>query len=358
MDRMASLYKSLFKASAKDHLEKINESIKPEDGGTIVCPFPASSPYIQQNQDIDIGRAIVTLREGDAKARAATARLIGDLAFLKRQQIPEAIWPLAVLLKIDEDSVVRGEAAWALWKLDDKRAGEALLHALANDHDLNVQERASRALGLLGVQEAVPLMIALFSLGRSVPAKLRAAIVASLGLLVDNRAVKILANAALDSEPVVRYEAVKSLGRYLCTFPSETVEQSFSQIINSISPYREKVPQIRQAAIRALRFCHDKRAAEAVADAAVHDPDAPTRRQAIEALLCYEGPAVEAALLEAIEDSNWDARKAAGRVLSESVRRSRIYNAPRVSEALSRMERMFPSGSREWRLAADAFASL
>jgi len=354
---MASPYKSLVKkVKVEAKVEaKAKAKVKVE---TQVCPFPATPKQSVAVHDIDIGRALMTLREGSAKDRAQTARLLGDLAFMKKVKIPEAIFPLSVLIKIDDDPVVREEAAWALWKIGDKKASEALLHALANDDWTDVREKAARALGLLGANEAVPLMVALLSLGRSVPAKLRAALAASLGLLVDPQAARVLLHAALDAEPSIRYEAVKSLGRYLFNFSQDIMEKSFSQIIRSLSPHRERIPEIRQSAIKALRICRDPRALEAIANAAMNDPDAETRKLACETLLCFDGPASESALIDALEDSNWFVRKTAGRVLAESVKRSRIYNTPRVCEALQRMERMFPSGSREWRLAAEAFASL
>lgn len=348
---MASPYESLVKKVEVRANAKVE--VKAE-----VCPFPAIRRSENTEKDFDIGRAIMVLREGGEKDRAETARLIGDLAFMKKMKIPEAITPLSVLLKMDEDPLVREEAAWALWKLGEKRAAESLLHALANDSHTTVREKAARALGLLGVREAIPLMVALLSLGRSIPARLRAALAASLGLLVDMQAARVLLHAALDSEPPVRYEAVKALGRYLLNFPAGIVQKSFSQIIRSMNPTRERIAEIRQAAIKALRMCNTGAALEAIAKAAVNDPDSQTRKLAVETLLCFEGPQSEAALIEALEDSNWAVRKMAGRVLAESVKRSRVYNTPRVCEALARMERMFPSGSREWRLAAEAFASL
>ncbi len=323
-----------------------------------ICQFPSILKPESAEKTFDVGRAIMVLREGSERERADTAKLMGDLAFMRKMKIPEAVMPLSVLLKIDEDPLVREEAAWALWKLGEKRASEALLHALANDTHTVVREKAARALGLLGVNEAVPLMVALLSLGRSIPARLRAALAASLGLLVDMQAARVLLSAALDSEPPVRYEAVKSLGRYLLNFPPEISEKSFSQIIHSLNPRRERIAKIRQAAIKALRMCNTPKALEVIAKAAVSDPDAETRKLAVETLLCFEGAVAEDALIKALEDSNWGVRKMAARVLSESVKRSRVYNTPRVCEALARMERMFPSGSREWRLAAEAFASL
>lgn len=307
---------------------------------------------------MDVGQALVTLKERKGKEQINAIRAIGDLAFLKRLKIPEAVEPLCEILMFDEQAKVREEAAWALWKLQDHKAADSLFYALSKDTDIAVREKAARALGLLGVRRAAPLMIALLSMGKQISFKLRAALVAALGLLADERAAKVILQASHDAEPIVRYEAVKSLGRCLVAFPGDIREKAFNQIKKCLSPRRERIAAIRQAAVKALRICNDVRAKEVVAKAAVCDPDAKTRKHALEALRCFEGPQVEAALIDCLEDSNWEVRKTAGLILAEFARHSKVYNSPRVCEALARMERMFPSGSREWRLAAMAFANL
>ena len=360
---MSTTYKSLLNIAlripSRNELAKKDYGLKRESFTEIsVLSFPSRQPAPPREEDVDIGKIMMSLREGDAAQKAAAARTIGDLAFMKKKKIPEAIWPLAVLLRMDDDEYVREEAAWALWKLGDKRAAESLLHALANDRSFIVKEVAARSLGLLGAKEAVPLMMALLSLGRMLPARLRASLVSSLGLLANERAARVLLKAATDTEPIIRHEAVRSLGRYLSTSSPQIVEKCFLQIVRSANPLLEGVADIRNAAICALRMSHDRRARTVIMKSAVCDPDASTRKQALETLLFYSGPDTETTLLKALEDRNWGVRKIAARVLAEFVRRLSVYNAPRVSEAFSRMERMFPSGSREWRLAADAFASL
>lgn len=338
---MASSYKNLSRPSLK---------FPDNTNGTEIWSITAPP--------VDIGHALLALREGNGEQRACAVRSIGDAAFLKGAKIPEAVEPLCELLMFDDETKVREEAAWALWKLQDHKAADSLFYALSKDTVLDVREKAARALGLLGVRRAAPLMIALLSMGKQVSSKLRAALVAALGLLADERAAKVILQSAHDAEPTVRYEAVKSLGRCLVAFPRDVREKAFNQIKKSLSPRRERIAAIRQASIKALRMCNDRRAAEVVAKAAINDPDAQTRRQALEALRCFEGPQVETALIDCLEDSNWEVRKTAGLVLAELALRSKVHNPPRVCEALARMERMFPSGSREWRLAAMAFANL
>lgn len=350
---MAKIRKSSLKVSPRDSSSE-EEGVREFNLHRLHAPKDMESVPAE----IDIGKVILLLKEGNAEERAQAARLIGDFAFTKKERIPEAVYPLCHFLKTDDNVKVREEAAWALWKLGDSRCADSLFYALSKDPSVDVREKAARSLGLLGYRKASPVMIALLSMGKQVSTKLRAALAASLGLLADERAVKVMLQAAQDAEPAVRYEAVKSLGRFLVSFPSDIRDKAFEQIEKSLNPRRERVSAIRQAAIKALRMGSDLRSIKAVARAVVCDPDSETRKQAVEVLMCFSGPEVESALLEALEDSDWAVRKAAGRVLSEFAKRSVVYNIPRVCEALTRMERMFPSGSREWRMAAMAFANL
>jgi len=59
----------------------------------------------------------------------------------------------------DEDDGVRGRAAWALGKIEDSRAVEALIAAL-KDEDDGVRESAAWALGDIGDSRAVKALIA------------------------------------------------------------------------------------------------------------------------------------------------------------------------------------------------------
>lgn len=322
-----------------------------------VHQFPKQA-MIEPAQDIDVGMALLALSEGNAQKRAVTVRLIGDLAFMKKIKIPETVEPLCKVLTTDEDPNVREEAAWALWKLGDLRAKEPLLHALANDNSVGVKEKSARALGLLGVSEASQLMVALLSVGRQVHSRLRAALATALGFLGDERAWRVLLRAAEDAEPTVRYEAIKSLRRYLYGPTPDVVRKILDKLLKSVDFRHERISQIRKSAVDALKLCDDPRIPQMLSKVAVRDVDPEIRKMAVESFVYFHNKMTEQALIMALEDSNWPVKKAAGRMLAELISRFGAYNLPKVREALSRMERVFPSGSREWRLAANAFVNL
>lgn len=336
-----------------------NEELPPpaERKGDIY-QLPAAPTPPEQTKDLDVGNALLNLRSESAGKRIGTARLIGDMAFMKRIKIPEAVETLANMLINDKDPTARAEAAWALWKLGDHKADKALIHALSNDKSIEVREKSARALGLLGVLDAIPLMIALISMGRQLHPRLRAGLISSLGLMPDNRSSKFIFKATKDTEPSVRFEAVKSLGRYLSDINGKISKDAFSNIKKAANPKKERIPAIRQAAIKALRIHGRDNSKEIIICAALKDPDPDTRRLAVESLLCFDGPEIESALLDAFDDSNWDVKKLAALTLMRYLKGSKIFDKPRIFESISRMERIFPSGSREWRLAAAIFPSI
>ncbi|MFH1874767.1 MAG: HEAT repeat domain-containing protein [Pseudomonadota bacterium] len=323
-----------------------------------IYQFPKTDLASNSHPDLEIGLAIVNLREGDFIQRANTTRLLGDLAFLKKKRFPEAVETLCLLLKNDPNQNVREEVAWALWKIGDLRAKDVLIQALRKDESTNVKEKSARALGLMGVKEAAPYMISMLGMGRQVPAKLRAGLAAALGMLEHEKAYAVLLKTAKDPEPIVRDEAVKALGKLLNDSSARISKPALKIIAKSVNHRQEKIQLVRQSALKALRLFHHPAAIQMIAKVAIKDPDSSTRLIATETLMCFEGPEVESTLLKALEDSNWEVRKTAGRILAEFVKRSQIHNMPKVREAILRMERMFASGSREWRLASQAFMNL
>ncbi|MFA4874958.1 MAG: HEAT repeat domain-containing protein [bacterium] len=328
-----------------------------------VTPSPVlhALPVITQDSvrpRAQIGKALVDLRNGRRSERIRAARELGDIAISAGIKIPEAIVPLSVTLVGDRDPTVRQEAAWSLWKLGDERGHRPLLRALVDDPSAVVREKAARALGLLGVREAIPAMIDLISLERHVPARLRAGIACAFGYLAEERLLTYLLKASEEAEPLVRYEAVRSLGRFLIGFSQETSERVFKLLMRYLKPSCEPCGFIRKAAIKALRFSTAESATVAVAKTLVEDPDAAAREVAADALILWDSEHSERALVAGLTDDFWPVRKAAARSLARFIMRYGVYDSTAVCEALRRMERMFPSHSFEWRLAADAFASL
>ncbi len=305
-----------------------------------------------------IGKSLVALRVGKRSERLSAVRALGAIVLENNIRIPEAVFPLTVTLASDRDESVRKEAAWSLWKLGDDRAHRALIKALVGDPSIGVRARAARALGFMGVDDALPVMLDLLGLGRHLPAKLRAAISASLGYLADENAVEALLITADDADIDVRREAVKSLGRYLVGFTDRISDIAFRRLKRALQPRLESLSSIRRAAIKGMRLSPKERAGVVVAKSLVDDPDAETRRVAADALVLWNSREVEAALIAALSDDYLSVRRAAGRSLARFVIRYGIYDSALVCEALTRMQRMFSSCSTEFALASEALVSL
>ncbi len=362
MNRMSATYESLIdgRSCSLDACRTVcGDSRSAGDEPTVrvrVLPVVRAKPSGSVRDRI--GKALVNLRDGNRAGRILAARALGDIAFVEGHKVPEAVVPLMVALRSDADPVVRQEAAWSLWKLSDERAHRPLIAALVGDRSSRVREKAARALGLMGVKDAAPVMMDLISLGRHIPGGLRAALAASLGFLAEEKALPLITEAAGDAEPSVRFEAVHSLGRYLIDFNSDVKDRAFSQLSRYVNPRRESKPAIRQAAIKALRFSPEERANLAVARAAVADPDSATREMAADALVLWNSGHSERALLEMLSDDVWRVRKAAARSISRFVSRHGMHESQAVCEALVRISRMFPSFSKERQLAEGVLSSL
>jgi HEAT repeat protein len=303
-------------------------------------------------------QALTLLRSGKRSERIGAARDLGDYTMATGRRIPEAVVPLAITLATDIDEGVREESAWSLWKLGDPRAHKALIEALLKDASSPVREKCARALGLMGARESLSVMLDLLTLDRHVPGRVRAGIACAFGYLADESLLLHLIRLSKDAEPRVRYEAVRSLGRYLVGFGPDISERVFDMLCRYVRKGAEPSGLIRKAAVKALRFSSRREAAAVVARVLHVDSDAETRQTAAEALLIWDQPSSESALIGALEDDCWQVRKAAARSLSKFIVRYRVYDSAAVCEALRRIERMLPAHSLEWRLAADAFASL
>lgn len=303
-------------------------------------------------------RALTRLRSGTRSERIMAARELGDYVVATGRKIPEAVVPLSVTLASDVDNGVREEAAWSLWKLGDPRAYKPLIEALLKDVCPQVREKSARALGLMGARESLPVMLDLLTLDRHVPGRVRAGIACAFGYLADEKILHHLIHLSKDAEPRVRYEAVRSLGRYLVGFGPEIAARVFEMLSRFVRRGSEPAGLIRKAAVKALRFSSSPDAAVAVARVLKQDPDAEARQTAAEALLIWDRASSEEALIAALQDDCWQVRKAASRSLAKFIMRYRVYDSAAVCEALRRIERMLPAHSLEWRLAADAFAAL
>lgn len=325
----------------------------------IVKSFPLRHRTRTREESEDsIVAALTKLRNGRRSERIGAARELGDIALTQGVKIPEAVVPLSVTLSTDSDPHVREEAAWALWKLGEKRSQRALMNALLDDPSPAVREKCARVLGLMGVDDSLPIMVDLLTLERHVPARVRAGIACAFGYLAREHLLNHVIKLAKDAEPRVRYEAVRSLGRYLMGFSAEISSRVFKLLRRYLRTGYEPCALIRRAAVKALRFSRDGQATDAVVRVLRKDPDAETRQTAADTLLIWDSAIGEKALIVALSDDCWQVRKAAARSLAKFIMRYRVYDSAAVCEALRRMERMLPAHSLEWSLAAEAFVSL
>ena len=360
---MSSEYESLLDLSAerKNRVVVSKKPFRKSPSYAISATIKSIDSLNKSNSSViaeRIGKSLVALRVGKRSERLSAARALGTIVFENDIRIPEAVLPLTVTLTSDRDESVRKEAAWSLWKLGDERAHRSLIKALVGDPSIGVRARSARALGFMGVKDALPVMLDLLRLGRHVSAKLRAAIAASLGYLADEEAISALLATSYDADTEVRCEAVRSLGRYLVGFPVEVNELAFKRLRSALQPRSESQAVIRRAAIMGLRLSPLECAGVVVAKALWHDPDPETREVAADALVLWNSRDVESSLVAALSDDYLSVRKAAARSLSRFVTRYGIYNSASVCEALTRIQRMFSSYSTECRLASEALASL
>jgi len=343
----------------KQSFESLLETPRSGSETGVVKSFPIRHrAKTREESESSIVAALTKLRNGKRTERIGAARELGDIALTQGVKIPEAVIPLGVSLSTDNDPHVREEAAWALWKLGEKRAQRSLMNALLDDPSPAVREKCARVLGLMGLDESLPIMVDMLTLERHVPARVRAGIACAFGYLAREHLLDHVMRLARDAEPRVRYEAVRSLGRYLVGFSEEITEKVFRFLRRYLRTGHEPCALIRKAAVKALRFSRNAQATRSVIRVLRSDPDSEARQTAADTLLIWDDADSEGALIGALTDDCWQVRKAAARNLAKFIVRYRVYDGAAVCEALRRMERMLPAHSLEWRLAAEAFVSL
>lgn len=301
-----------------------------------------------------IGKMLLDLRIGSDDERSKIAQSFGDMAIIEGRKIIEAVYPLICAMKCDSSEMVRAEAAWALWKIGDSRAIDGLSWAMSRDPSPTVRERAIRALGLIGARASLPAMLNLLHLGRHLHAKIRAALISALGLIRDDSGFGAVLKAAKDIDPMVRYEAAKSLGSMLIGADGRFVSDAMSALIKLSSHSKERNSKIRFEAVRSLRHVHDARANRAVADVLSSDSDDALRSAAASTLLIWNSELTERSLIAALEDDSWQVRKIAARTLCHATKRNGVHNSGLLCEALERCSRMFPSNTAEAQLTNEA----
>ena len=113
----------------------------------------------------DMPKFIATAKDAkkDSKERIAALKNIGRLGRLKASYAKDAVEPLIMLVKKEEDSRVRAEAAITLGAIDpeEKEAVSTLIEVLKDEkNDSGVRAAAATGLGSMGAKskEALPLL--------------------------------------------------------------------------------------------------------------------------------------------------------------------------------------------------------
>ncbi|MCI0527428.1 MAG: HEAT repeat domain-containing protein, partial [Nitrospira sp.] len=169
----------------------------------------------------------------------------------------------------DEDSDIRGLAAWALGRIGNKRAVVALIQAL-HHADSDVRWSATEVLGEIGSEQAIEALIqALYHEDRFV--RWLAAWV--LGKIESEQAVEGLIQALHDEDSDIRWLAAEALGKI-------DNEQAVSILIQALS---DRDYDVRGQAAKALGEIGSEQAVSALIQA-LNDEASSVRKQATEVL--------------------------------------------------------------------------
>ncbi|MDB4988738.1 MAG: repeat protein [Myxococcaceae bacterium] len=151
-------------------------------------------------------QALARLKAPEPAERARAADELGQRGYRFRQPISEALRPM---LKSDPDPLVRAAAGRALGRLGVREAVPELVSAL-EDRSVEVRVVAAAALWRLPDPSAVP---ALLARSEDKDKAVREWSALALGVAADPRALPVMIRLLGDPERPVRLAAVRSLGR-------------------------------------------------------------------------------------------------------------------------------------------------
>ncbi|MCS6799226.1 MAG: HEAT repeat domain-containing protein [Myxococcota bacterium] len=170
-------------------------------------PSPSPVAVAQQLSEEELRRQLDALRSSDPSARVAAAETLGRRAYAQRREVAPA---LRELLRNDPDWRVRASCGRALGRLGIRDAVPDLVRAL-RDPQVDVRVVAAAALWRLPDPAAVPALLELLS---DDDAAARQWAVLALGVIRDQRATQPLVQLlARESTAAVRLDVIRSLGR-------------------------------------------------------------------------------------------------------------------------------------------------
>jgi HEAT repeat protein/beta-lactamase regulating signal transducer with metallopeptidase domain len=232
---------------------------------------------------------VSALTDSDIGVRQSAVRALGEL------EDPRAVEALMNALARDADAKVRETAAWALGQIEDHKAVPALLDALQRDQVPAVRKQSAWALGQIEDASSVPGLGAAL---RDATPEVRRMALWALGQIEDPRAVPFLIPALTNSDAEVRKQAAWALGQI----------ESKDAVPALTAALRDSEARVRETAAWALGQIQDARSIAALG-AALKDPTPSVRKNAAWALGQVESREAVGALVASLDDSDREVRK-------------------------------------------------
>jgi len=241
----------------------------------------------QSDSADSVGPLIFAIKDEDAGVRGAAARALG------RFQDRRAVEPLIQMLR-DLAPPVRAAAAETLGKLGDRQAVDWLVEAL-RDNDPQVRANASRSLEKLGWRPGTDSLRVLQVLAEGNQRQIVALGAEAIGPLLEMMQT---------GPPNKQLEAVKALG--------EIYEPRVVPAL--LQALRKSSPGVRIAALEALERQGDATVYSEV-ERLLRDSNANVRGAAVETAARCGGVQAVPSLLRVLKDSSWEVRRDAAKAL-------------------------------------------
>jgi HEAT repeat protein len=243
------------------------------------------------------------------------AVLLGGLALFifqdSRSQDESLDGRLTQLVSWRATSRRNAAAALARFSADSEKVVPALLAAL-RDSDPEVRRNALETLASFGekAEGAGPVVRNLVEKDRD--QEVRRCAAAALGAFRDKEAVSILVKTLEDPNPMLRIEAVRSLGRFGKEAWSQTTVDTLLSFLAADRP-----TDLREASLDALAGCakDDERVARTIAAVAAKDPSFQVRKKAV-AMLVPEFDFSIPSVIAALDDPSPEVQLTAGSKLA------------------------------------------
>ncbi|HUF88874.1 MAG TPA: HEAT repeat domain-containing protein [Gemmatimonadota bacterium] len=268
------------------------------DGMGPIQAEPGKDPKREAGADPRTVTALLTaMGDPDADVRETAAHALGGL------DDPRAVDALVRALANDADAGVRKMAAWALGEIESPRAVPALSQAVRNDASPDVRSMAAWALGEIESEEAVPALGAAL---RDSSVEVRRMAIWALGEIESEEAVPWLIPAVRDADVDVRRKAVWALGE----IESEAAVDALAGALS------DSDAEVRKTAAWAIGEIESVEAVPALAQA-LADDNAEVRKTAAWAIGEIQPARAPQALIAALRDGNAEVRKTAAWAVGE-----------------------------------------